>query len=289
MSVINSKYVLHSRGFRSRLFIFSKTRLHLVEFEYICHFCSPAPSFVLSQFSHWLTVDTNGIIRREKGLRVCDVIVVFGFFSVSRTRNCQPKSTEEESSPDVFENGPVTRRRARRLYSNSTTIKTELLNGVNEGESPLSADTNKSINSTNHRSPPLKKKRLSVDMTVRRRGRPRTRDIQSKHFNHSSASPRRSKREKRLIYRNLSARSIEKEVFKPPILVDSDGSDTVDPYEKILSPHHRIQLKTDIPTGSPVQMLTRRQRRLLGAGLEQPTDESTPLKVCACLVVVVVL
>jgi SpoVK/Ycf46/Vps4 family AAA+-type ATPase len=80
------------------------------------------------------------------------------------------------------------------------------------------------------------------------------------------------------MYGNLSARSIEQQMFKPPIIVDSDGSDIMDPYEKILSPHHRMNLKTEITSGSPVQMLTRRQRKLLGAGLEQPENESTPLK-----------
>ena len=98
----------------------------------------------------------------------------------------------------------------------------------------------------------------------------------------SHSSPRRSRREKRLLYGNLSVSNIERQLFHKPtsVIIESD-SEGVDPYEKILSPKHRLpptKFQYDVTSELP-SMLTRRQRRLLSSYLDSDHEEdtSTPL------------
>ena len=188
-------------------------------------------------------------------------------------------------------------RRSQRLSSASVQGGAPLLDStptMSGGEFPVSSESSRG----NPRQPPPKRARLSVetprfkDKCAGRHSAPQT------YYNDPVTSPRRSKRERRLLYGNLSQSSIEKQLLnqsQPVHLVDVDDSDDVDPYEKILSPPvHRLsklQASRRYAGGDPpVQMLTRRQRRLLGAMMEE-TEEvvngDTATQVCVYVYVCV--
>lgn len=159
------------------------------------------------------------------------------------------------------------------------------------GEFPVSSESGRG----NPRQPPAKRARLSVEAPRFREKHVSHRSTPQSYYKDPTISPRRSKRERRLVYGNLSQSSIEKQLLnqsQPVHLVDVDDSDEVDPYEKILSPTvHRLSKHQAARYGGadpPVQMLTRRQRRLLGAMMEENeevVDNIAATQVCVLVCV----
>ena len=170
-------------------------------------------------------------------------------------------------------------RRSQRLSSTSLHGGTPLPDStptINRGEFPVSSESSRE----NPRQPPSKRARLSVDMPRFKEKRVGLHSTPQTYYKDTVSSPRRSKRERRLLYGNLSQSSIDKQLLnqsQPVQLVDVEDSDHVDPYEKILSPPvHRLSKlhASRRHTGDPpVQMLTRRQRRLLGAMMEETGED----------------
>ena len=159
------------------------------------------------------------------------------------------------------------------------------------GDFPMSSESGRG----NPRQPPAKRARLSVETPRFREKHVSLRSTPQSYYKDATTSPRRSKRERRLVYGNLSQSSIEKQLLnqsQPVHLVDVEDSDEIDPYEKILSPTvHRLSKHQPARYGGrdpPVQMLTRRQRRLLGAMMEENediVDSIATAQVCVCVYV----
>lgn len=189
--------------------------------------------------------------------------------------------------------GRMSVRRSQRLSSTSMQGGTPLLDStptMSGGEFPVSSESSRG----NPRQPPRKRARLSMDTPRFKEKRSDLHGTPQSYYKDPMTSPRRSKREKRLLYGNLSQSSIEKQLLnqsQPVHLVDVEDSDDVDPYEKILSPPvHRLSKlhasRRHHGGDPPVQMLTRRQRRLLGAMMEETEEEvngDTATQVCECL------
>lgn len=166
-------------------------------------------------------------------------------------------------------------RRSQRLSSSTSlhggTPLPDSTPTMNRGEFPVSSESSRE----NPRQPPPKRARLSADIPRFKEKCAGLHSTPQAYYKDPISSPRRSKRERRLLYGNLSQSSIDKQLLnqsQPVQLVDVEDSDDVDPYEKILSPVHRLSKlhASRRHTGDPpVQMLTRRQRRLLGAMMEE--------------------